>query len=821
MSNIKKPTSLRGFSKKGEAPSPRIFPEAFSVLALTTATACLAATISTSTSTVALAQSAEATKLPKMKVETSAIKPKVKKKAKAKIKKKKTVSNSDSNVEQIYEGTDVDIEADANQLATDPGSNPYAQKDSPYKVNKSASGKFTEPLLNTPKGIVTVPKEVLEDKQATSIRELSRTTPGVTLGFGEGGAVFGDNLYIRGFKANNDAYIDGVRDSGTTSRESFMVEQVEILKGPSSSISGRGTTGGGLNLVTKKAQDKNFAHGGLTFGTDKTIRSTVDINQVLDPTFQVRVNGMWQNADVAGRDNVFDDRWGAAISAMWSPVSYFNVTVDYHHLTLDQMSDWGVPYNNAANKPWTETGVDRDTFYGAVGRDFQEGEQDVGTITGVFDFSKDTKLTNKFRLSRSTSDYVVSAPGGVDITDPNPDNWTAGVSYKSNHQINDIIANQTDFSTKFDTGWMKHSLVVGGELSREEVNKTGYDGLVSEDFGGGRASCSLNLFNPSYPGVGTGCWDGIAVPQVGENYTMTTIDTKSIYLLDTIKLNDQFTINGGVRLDQYDISRTGTDRRSGDPYAIGREDTMFNWNAGIVYKPAENGSIYASVATSTNPMGQEIEGGGGDYGGLDANAEVLAPEENIAFELGTKWELFNKNLLLTAAVFQTTKDKAREGTGRGLPYEASGKYRVRGIELGFAGKVTDAWSIYGGAVFMDSEILESNNENNVGEKLANISHNSFNLLTKYQLTNDLTVGGQATYQGTIGLGTLAQNGRKLPTSWRFDLLAEYKLLENMDLQLNVQNVFDEIVYDSGYRSGSPFVYVASGRAAYLNLKMKY
>lgn len=813
---VKKPVSLRADRSMHVVAARKTRHTEVKAASVITA-ACLAASVSTN----AIAQSTstgEATELPKLDVETTLAKPKPKKKT-ASPPTDSASSTPTDVTPTLVEGPVVG--ASGGGGPSTPGGNPYAEPGAPYKINQSASVKFTEPLVDTPKTVQTVPKEVLQDKQATSIRELARTTPGVTLGYGEGGAVFGDNLYIRGFKANNDAYIDGIRDPGTTSRETFMVEQVEILKGPSSSVGGRGTTGGAINVVTKKPQDKNFQHGGVTFGTDRTKRTTVDVNQVFDPTFQVRANGMWQDADVAGRDEVFDDRWGAAFAAKWTPTRYFSLTADYYHLDLDQMSDWGVPYNNDINAPWPEAGLDRSNFYGIPERDFQKGEQDIATLTAELELTEDTKLTSKLRRGRTKSRYVVTAPGGTDTSDPDPDNWTVGVSYKSNHQVTDVLANQTDLRTDFRTGFLRHSVVTGFELSREEVDKRGYEDLVSEDFGAGRASCDVNLFNPVPPGVGTGCWDGVSVPVPSDNPTLTEVITKSIYLLDTVKFSDAFLINGGVRIDNYDIARDGVG--STGPFVYERQDTMFNWNAGVVYKPAPNGSLYASVATSTNPMGQEIEAGGGSYGGLDENGELLDPEKNTAYEIGTKWELFDRKLLVTAALFQTTKENAREDVGpRGATVtDDTGEYRIRGIEIGAAGNITEDLSIYAGAVFMDSTVLESANEEDVGKKLANIAHQSFNILAKYRLTDSFTVGGQATYRGEIMLGSLAENGKALPSSWRFDLLAEWQATENIDVQLNVQNVFDEVIYDSGYRSGSPFVYVAPGRAAYLNVNFKY
>src|SRR4029078_1463621 len=167
---------------------------------------------------------------------------------------------------------------------------PYANPAAPYMATRvQASGKFPEPILNTPKSITVLTKDVLEDKNATTLKQAILSTAGVTLGTGEGGNAFGDRFFIRGFDARNDVFIDGVRDSGVSVRENFFTEQVEILRGPASSFAGRGTAGGAINIVTKQATtEKSFYNADTTFGTDQTKRVTLDVNQVISPTLAIR-----------------------------------------------------------------------------------------------------------------------------------------------------------------------------------------------------------------------------------------------------------------------------------------------------------------------------------------------------------------------------------------------------------------------------------------------------------------------------------------------------------------------------------------------------
>src|SRR6266566_4336158 len=261
-----------------------------------------------------------------------------------------------------------------------PDRNPYADAAAPYKVDRlQASGKFPEPLLNTPKTVTVLSKEILEDKNATTLKQAVLSTAGVTLGTGEGGNAFGDRFFIRGFDARNDVFLDGMRDAGVSVRENFFTEQVEILRGPGSSFAGRGTTGGAINIVTKQANtEKSFYNMDTTFGTDRTKRVVLDVNQVISPTLAVRAGGLFQDAGVAGRDFIKDDRDGGFVAVKWTPLDTVKLSANYIHTNLHGLPDFGVPYyrpgtapyTNKAGGPFPEFGVNRNNFYGFVNRDY-------------------------------------------------------------------------------------------------------------------------------------------------------------------------------------------------------------------------------------------------------------------------------------------------------------------------------------------------------------------------------------------------------------------------------------------------------------------
>jgi catecholate siderophore receptor len=712
-----------------------------------------------------------------------------------------------------------------------PDRNPYADPSAPYKADQLASPKFAEPLANTPKSVTVLTKEILEDQNATALKDIGRSTAGVTLGTGEGGNAFGDRFFIRGYDARNDIFIDGVRDPGVSIRENFFTEQIEILRGPSSTIGGQGTTGGAINIVTKQATDRNFYDAESTSGTDGTRRVTIDANQVISPTLSVRVDGMFQDAGVAGRDYVFDDRWGGMIAAKWTPTDSVKITASYVHTDFDALPDFGVPYNKLALAPWTDTGVPRNTYYGLVNRDFQKTQQDIGTLGSEFKINDQLTISNKFREENSVLNYIGTLP---EATNP----YQQGVinlNPQSRYQVAKVTADQTDMTYKFDTGPIKNTTVLGTEFALNRLSIDSYTGLASEiqgtsPFAGSGTISNVSVFNPPNLISFTG------TPMLTGDPDVVNLQTNSVYMLHTANFRDFIILNGGVRYDDYNIgaSKAGFGE-------VGLISQLANYNAGIVIKPLPFASIYTAYATSANPVGAEIDGTSSTYGGLNPTSpvnQIFGPQLNKAYEAGTKWEFFDKHLLATAALFRTETENAREvvpsatSTPGGVPLPpnlvpgsifAGNSSYVQGLDMELAGKITDRWSIMSGLVLMESKVTQSILPTDIGDKLANIAHQSFTTLTKYQVTDNLEVGGQAIYRSKLYGGTLlaANQGTELPSYWRFDAFVEYKINENWRTKLAINNIFNKTYYDAFYQSASPFVLIAPGRAAYWKVEATF
>lgn len=678
------------------------------------------------------------------------------------------------------------------------------QEPEAYKPEVLSSPKYTQPLLDVPQTITVVPQEVIEDRGATSLREVLRNVPGISLQAGEGGVPAGDNLAIRGFSARTDLFIDGVRDIGGYSRDPFNLEQVEVVKGPASSYAGRGSTGGHVNLVTKSPQLDQFYNGSLGFGTDEYKRFTADVNQPITAIdgMAFRLNGMWHDADVPGRDVVANKRWGIAPSIAFGLGTPTRATLSYFHLEQDNIPDYGIPWvpdtQRAGLEPFRNQAapVDFSNFYGLKARDYEKTTTDVITAKVEHDFNDSVSLRNLTRYGINDRDSIITAPRFLNATNT----VIRRSDWKSRDQVDDIIANQTDLTVEFSTGKIDHTLVGGVEFAREtEENhlrdKTGPD------------SPATDLFNPNPNDPYTE-----AIARTGaRNKSVGT--SASIYAFDTVKLNEQWELNGGLRWDHFDLDYRSYNTNGVLATDLGRTDETLSWRAGVVFKPVPKGSIYAAYGTSFNPAAENLTLSSATDAANNVN---LDPEKSRTIELGTKWELFDRRLSLNASIFRTDKSDARTVDPVTSAITPSGDQRVQGFELGVAGSITKDWHVFGGYTYMDSETRASANPTEVGLVLPNTPKHTFAFWTTYELPWNLEVGAGAQYVGERMNNSSTR--RFAEDYWLFDAMAAYHVNENFSLRLNVYNLLDEDYID--LVGGGHFV-PGAGRFAMLTANFSF
>ncbi len=685
-----------------------------------------------------------------------------------------------------------------------------AETEKLYKPERLQSPKYTEPLRNTAQTITVIPKAVMEDRGAFSLRDVLRNTPGISMQAGEGGGGLpGDSLTIRGFGSRGDLYLDGVRDIGAYNRDPFNTEQVEVTKGPSSSTAGRGSTGGSVNLGTKMANLEKGATISQSFGTDNLYRSTVDVNQPISDHMALRVNGMYHSADTPGRDVVNQERYGLAASLGLGLGTDTRVFLNYQHLQENNIPDYGIPWV-PSNGPFIGAGarlnnygdkappVDFDSFYGRENTDFEDVQSDI--LTGILehDFTDKIRLRNVLRYGRTYRHSAITAPRFRDLDpDPNDDvhEYNGQVNRQVQHreQTQEILSNQTNLIAEFDTGILKHALVTGMEISFERQ--------VNANAAGSVAAARTDIFDPN---LNDDVYTGRPVlPGAAESH----LDSIAFYLFDTIKIGKYVELNGGVRYDHLSYESRG----AGGTAGFSNTDDLFSYKAGIVYKPVEFGSVYFGYGTAFNPSIDTNTG----LGLSEAQAQV-DPEETRSYELGTKWDLLEGRLALTAALFRTEKTNARTTDISGATVLA-GNQVVDGVEFGVAGNITKDWQIFAGYAYMQSEIEESGNAAELGQSLGNTPDHSFNIWTTYNLPFRVQVGFGAQYVGDRQNGNTS-TARTAPGYWTCDAMLNYQVNDKFNVRLNVYNIADERYID---RVGGGHFIPGAGRSAALTASYKF
>lgn len=691
-----------------------------------------------------------------------------------------------------------------------------------YKADRVSSDKFTQPLLDTPQTIQVITNQVFTEQGATTLTEALRNSAGVgTFYAGENGnTTTGDSIYMRGFDTSSSIFVDSVRDIGSISRDLFNIEQVEVEKGPAGTDSGRSAPSGSINLSTKQAHMRNAVSSSVTMGTDGQKRITADANQAFDALSgsALRVNVLWQDSDVAGRDHVNDSREGLAVSYGMGLNSdtraYFNLL----YVKQDNIPDGYVPtvgidhwspqagLENLIGNP-----VDSENFYGTR-QDHDDVTAKMATFRLEHDFSERVKLSNTVRWGETKQDYLLTAfmstGGNISYTDVNDlSTYTMARSLATIKDIeNTILTDQLNLRVDFSTGSLEHNMVTGLELTREE--QTSYGNATA----GSRPDA--NLFNPDWNDTGD-----LSYSRNGANSEGQT-DTYSVYVFDTVKFNEQFLITGGVRADRYktqysnDAACGGSGRRAvpcgGLPTGsivntidTEAKDTLINWKLGAVYKPVEQASLYVNYALSQQPPGGlNFQLSDSDSSSNNPNMD---PQEAETYEIGAKWDVIPNALTLNAAVFRTDVLNEISEDDNGNPTQ-DGEKRVEGIELSMVGSITPNWSISAGYTAMDTKVTQGDAITADGsDVLTYTPDDAFTSWTTYRFPFGLTVGAGARYTAGLTRGSDGAQGTPDHTDSYtvFDAVVSYPVLENVTLRLNAYNLTDEeyvaSINKSGYR----------------------
>ena len=669
--------------------------------------------------------------------------------------------------------------------------------------------RLPDPLQSTPQTITVIPQVMIEQQHATTVNQVLQYVPGITVATGEGnGGINGDQFRIRGFDASGDLYVDGLRDFGSYVRDSFATENVLVLKGPSSQSFGNGTTGGVIEMDSKKAHLGNQASLEATGGMGPYGRGVLDVNRQLNDTTAMRIVAMGNGQDIVDRDHVYSDRWGVLGSLGFGLSTDQSVIVNYFHQHSNQRPDFGVPMVNTAGvtgEPVTEYGVSRSTYFG------RESDQDlmdanVGTVLYKGQFGDWLTLTNDTRFGHYTRDLkftpvMCMSPGfptpsscATDVLAGNLNTpysiWAVGGTKQTSYGGENV----TTAVMRFETGWFRHELVTGVDVYSQHATTNFYLPSGPEPAG--------SLLQPIFQNS-----PGFADVMSSGNATSATSWDVGPFVSDRMWLTSTLSVLGGVRWDHYHVDANA----AGTPVSTTTE--FASPKASLIWEPTSHQTYYFSYARSFTPPGNNITSLSSSLGLSQApTTSNLKPEADDTFEVGGKWSLLEDRLGVTAALFRVNKSNASyTDPTSNVQTTTDDKVRVQGVELSLTGKITADWDVQAAYSYMDGKIISSaisafTPTSAAGNKVPYVSEHSFSLWTTYDvaplikgLPGQLLVGGGVNYRSEYYVNNA--NTLRIPAATTVDAMLSYDPNDRYHLALNVTNLTNTLAYSSAFGNG--------------------
>lgn len=748
--------------------------------------------------------------------------------------------------------------------------------ESAIKVEKAESPKYVRPLLDTPQTITVINKATIQQQNLLTLRDVLQTVPGITFGAGEGGFGYGDRIILRGQDAKNDVTVDGVRSGAFLNRnEVYNIEQVEITNGANSVMNGGGSVAGTINLVTKRplADDQVILNAGI--GTDQYYRVTLDANERVNDLVAVRLNAVYHHNDVPGRHVEFYERYGFAPSVTIGVDGPTSLTIQGEYLHDDAMPQYGLRYYPQLGGFIDE--FDRSGYYGFANLDQQNSR--TRSLQAIFShaFSDSVKIRNLTRYEHIRQNTITSQPNGIFClsatglqpqapflggtaaactTSVNDASFTVPAGYYLptggrgvQRFINNRTAyNQFDVSADFATGGVDHTLVVGASALWEQFKQE--QGTLPRNPDG--TTPLFPLVNIANPGAvvqgpagytyGDNRYDG-PVNFIRSSRALGEQTSYAAYLFDALKFSDWFEVNAGVRYERVKgfnrsfsyVTTPGstlgqltpsTDALPNPGYLPQAARNLFSYRVGAVVKPTPDTSFYIAYGNSRLPSKASVDGScTRDNSAGGSGTCNVRPETTKNYEIGAKADLFDKKLLLTAALFRNDRDQIKVISGDpSLPDRATdGHQRVEGFSFGASGNITRQWTISANYMYLKSKIKQGVSDyclahpaasdpaagtcvNSAafpdparGYALTNTPKHSGSLFTTYRFGFGLELGYGLTYQGSFLLNqpTLAQLeagsyvGYRVPSYTIHRFMANYPITPNLTAQVNVQNFTNE------------------------------
>ncbi len=646
-----------------------------------------------------------------------------------------------------------------------------------YAIQRMVSATKTDTaLVDVPQSITVVTRELIDDQAMRSIGDLTRYVPGVGIAQGEGNR---DTPVMRGNSTTADFFVDGVRDDVQYFRDLYNVDRVEVLKGPNAMIFGRGGTGGLINRVSKQALGRTSRELSLQAGSWDQYRATLDVGQAVNRDWALRVTGMVEDSG-SYRDDVVIRRQGVNPTASWAISGRTTLRAGYEYFHDERTADRGV--SSFQGRPLA---VDPSTFFGDPAR--SEATVSVHTVFGTVEHRlfNGASLRNQSRFSTYDKFYQNVFAGAV-----NTAGTSVALSAYNNGTQRDNYFNQTDLVIPFGTAGMQHQLLAGTELGRQETKNrrnTGYFTSVSPT----ATSVQVPIANPrtTLPIV--------FQPSATDANNRGVAQTYAAYLQDQVEITAQFRAIVGVRWERFTVdfhnNRTNADLDSAN--------TLVSPRFGLIFKPAETHSFYATSSVAYTPRAGE------QLSSLTLSNRSLDPERFKNLELGWKWDL-RPDLSLAVAAYRLDRTNVviTDPADPTKSLLVDGQ-RAQGIELGTVGRITRQWSISLGYAYQNGTIQTSQSATVLaGARLAQLPRHSFSLWNRYDFSARWGVGLGIIQRGALFAAT--DNTVIVPGFVRVDAAIFCQLSPKVRLQLNAENLLDRGYFstansNSNITPGSP------------------
>lgn len=652
-----------------------------------------------------------------------------------------------------------------------------------YQVRRTRGATKTDtPLLDVPQAVTVVTDKLVADQAVTSLNETFRYMPGVGTAQGEGNR---DTPVMRGISSTGDFYVDGIRDDVQYYRDVYNLERVEALKGPSAMIFGRGGSGGVINRVTKLADGMNHRSGTLQFGSHLRRRGTVDFGQGFGESAGFRLNAMAEDSETF-RDDTFLKRYGVNPSFNVDLGDATRLVLAYERFHDDRTTDRGVP--SFEGRP---VDTDPETFFGNP--KLSRTEADVDAFDAIVDhaFSEGLTLRNHLRWADYDKYYQNVFPRAVDASGT----LVTLAGYRSDTTRRNVF-NQTDLVWDLRSGSLRHTLLAGVEVGRQVTDnfrRTGY-------FAPGTDVVSL-----ADPNV------DVAVefrqsPTDADNHGVAR--TTAVYLQDQIEFSPRWQAIVGVRYDDFRVDLRNN--RNGQSFRS--DDGMVSPRAGLVFKPAGNVSLYASLSKAFQPRA------GDQLASLSASNASLEPESFRNREIGAKWDI-HKDLQASLAVYRLDRSNVAvtDPADSTQLLLVDGQY-TKGVEIGLAGRLTDRWQVMGGYAWQTGELTATQSATAVeGNRLAQLPRHSASLWNRYDFNDRFGAGLGVVYRGAIFANV--DNAVTLPAFTRVDAAVYWTVSPSVQLQLNVENLGNTRYFASAHSNSN--ISPGAPRSAWVTVNFRY